>query len=167
MDELSATRRRVAVSQLPVLPPLTVGSSIATSVCREMAVPEASSSMGSTRPTPRSVGDICVPDLCEDILLEHRYAILSTPTPSLDFRRSRNPQRRGSGQVCNRTGKQIAGIPSLDGSKRQPIRVVGSTIEELQLSASRNFQADEIRRVVRSKKHPIWNFTTIEVWSRL
>ena len=28
-------------------------------------------------------------------------------------------------------------------------------------------QADEIRTIVGSKKHPIWIFTTIDVWSRL
>ena len=35
------------------------------------------------------------------------------------------------------------------------------------LSHSRNFQADEIRTIVGSKEHPIWIFTTIDVWSRL
>jgi hypothetical protein len=28
-------------------------------------------------------------------------------------------------------------------------------------------QADEIRTIVGNKKHPVWVFTTIDVWSRL
>jgi hypothetical protein len=28
-------------------------------------------------------------------------------------------------------------------------------------------QADEIRTIIGDKKHPVWVFTTIDIWSRL
>jgi hypothetical protein len=38
-------------------------------------------------------------------------------------------------------------------------KIAALVVEEL--------QADEIRTIVRDKEHPIWVFTTIDVWSRL
>jgi len=58
-----------------------------------------------------------------------------------------------------------------DGREGKPL----TPASPAQLSALLNFrvdpiaelQADEIRTIVRSKKNPIWIFTTMDVWSRL
>src|SRR5262245_16559003 len=79
----------------------------------------------------REAPSLQVPDLREDILLERRNSLPSTPTPSCNLRRSCHTQRRGSEQVCNRTGKadRSPGILSLAGLKGQPTFVVGSMLE--------------------------------------
>ena len=38
---------------------------------------------------------------------------------------------------------------------------------KIAILAVEELQADEMRTIVRDKEHPIWVFTTIDVWSRL
>jgi IS1 family transposase len=113
----------------------------------------------------REATSIQVPDLRQDILREHRHTLPSTPTPSRDLRRSRRTQRRGPEQIARI--KQIAWntvARSLEKAAHSCRRFNHRRIGTLAVA---ELQADEIRTIVGNKKHPIWIFTTIDVWSWL
>ena len=115
----------------------------------------------------REAPSIQVPELREDILREHRHTLPSAPTSSRDLRRSRRTQRGGPEQVCNRQVKQIAWNTVARWLERAAHSCRRFNDRRIATLAVAELQADEIRTIVGSKEHPIWIFTTIDVWSRL
>ena len=111
-----------------------------------------------------------MPELRKNILLEHRHTLLSTSTPACDLR-SFDEVATLSVEGLNKSAiarvKQIAWNTVARWLEKAAHSCRRFNDRRIGALAVAELQADEIRTIVGSKKHPIWIFTTIDVWSRL
>jgi IS1 family transposase len=108
-----------------------------------------------------------LPDLRQDILREYWYTLPSTPTPRATFDEVATLSVEGLNKSVIARVKQIAWNTVARWLEKAAHSCRRFNDRRIGVLAVAELQADEIRTVVGNKKHPIWIFTTIDVWSRL